>query len=144
MTHLCLFQYAVNYRGNGQSYLLFYRFSFSFTDSMADIIKFSFQASFLITFNSTFCSWGAKAPLSVSDLRPFPSTHAKKNFTISSFHGDIQSRLSYFVLAAFTPASLSSIGTSLSLLNLIQRDPAFKKVDVKKVRHCFSKKSLIL
>ena len=29
-------------------------------------------------------------------------------------------------------------------LNDIQRDPAFKKVDFKKMRHCFSKKSLIL
>ena len=26
----------------------------------------------------------------------------------------------------------------------IQRDPAFKKVGFKKVKHCFSKKSLIL
>ena len=31
-----------------------------------------------------------------------------------------------------------------TLIFEIQRDPAFKKVDFKKVRHCFSKKGLIL
>ena len=30
------------------------------------------------------------------------------------------------------------------LYNRLQRDPAFEKVDFKKVRHCFSKISLIL
>ena len=35
-------------------------------------------------------------------------------------------------------------GTYQNLDGNLQRDPAFKKVDFKKVRHCLSEKSLIL